>query len=501
MAVLSSDIAAGGSFDDTTRPGLWIPPALREAWPHLPGFLPEFRLLDAPPPPGSGDLTAGEGAAAFHEAPVDTPAFNGLRRPVALVFPGLPPAAPPPGPEVVAALAPQGPLSPHTRFADPFRARPCSAAEAAAILELWRRTEAENRAIGAFLHMQRWKRAAIATAFGHRDGHAPFAETPAEALGQRRGAVLAWATRLSAETEAEAARRGVPLWRVEDGFLRSIGLGVNFAPAASLAVDPIGMHYDATRPSRLERILAETAFAPELLARARALREEIARRDITKYNLDQAPPPLPATPGRPRLLVVGQVEDDASIRFGAGRIRTNAALLAAVRAAHPDAFIVWKPHPDVETGYRRGYLPPRQALRYADTVLPQGDIRPLFRQVDALHTMTSLAGFEALLRGLPVTTWGRPFYAGWGLTTDMDPPPRRGRRLSLDELVAGALILYPRYQDPVTGLPCTPELLLERLSNPRLWPPLPPGQARWLRWWKLQGRILRALRHWGVWQR
>ena len=59
--------------------------------------------------------------------------------------------------------------------------------------------------------------------------------------------------------------------------------------------------------------------------------------------------------------------------------------------------------------------------------------------------MTSLVGFEALLRGLPVVTYGQPFYAGWGLTRDHAPLARRTRRLSLDELVAGALLRYPRY--------------------------------------------------------
>jgi capsular polysaccharide export protein len=86
-----------------------------------------------------------------------------------------------------------------------------------------------------------------------------------------------------------------------------------------------------------------------------------------------------------------------------------------------------------------------------------------------------LSGFEALLRGRRVVTHGRPFYAGWGLTEDRDPPPRRGRRLSLDELVAAALILYPRYRDPVTGLPCPPEVLLERLAAA---PAPPPARAR-----------------------
>ncbi len=63
-----------------------------------------------------------------------------------------------------------------------------------------------------------------------------------------------------------------------------------------------------------------------------------------------------------------------------------------------------------------------------------------------------------------MTTHGLPFYAGWGLTDDPGCP-RRTRRLTLDELVAGALILYPRYVDPRTGLPCPPEVLVQRLAE------------------------------------
>ena len=63
--------------------------------------------------------------------------------------------------------------------------------------------------------------------------------------------------------------------------------------------------------------------------------------------------------------------------------------------------------------------------------------------------MTSLTGFDALLRGKQVIVHGRPFYAGWGLTQDLLPVPRRQRYLSLDELVAGALLHYPLYWDPL----------------------------------------------------
>jgi capsular polysaccharide export protein len=64
-----------------------------------------------------------------------------------------------------------------------------------------------------------------------------------------------------------------------------------------------------------------------------------------------------------------------------------------------------------------------------------------------------------------VTVHGVPFYAGWGLTIDRGPvPARRTARRTLDELVAAALLLYPRYLDPLTGLPCPAEVLVGRLA-------------------------------------
>ena len=471
----------------TPRP-LWIPPALRREIPHLAAFFPDCAVLPEGAPCPDGALIAGEGAAAFHEGPWVAPRFHDVKRAVGLVVPGLPGPVHADDDRLDAAARAALPFS---RFVDPFHAKPCSLAEALDTLILWRATVAENRGIGAFLYMALWQHREIARAFGHDQGHAPFFLRTRAALAERNGALLAWASKLKPETERAAK---MPVWRVEDGFIRSVGLGVYFAPAASLTLDPIGMHYDAERPSRLEKILAETVFSPALLARAAALRAEILRLNVTKYNVGGAAPPLPATPGRKRLLVVGQVEGDASIKYGAGEVRTNLGLLKAVRAAAPDAFIIWKPHPAVETGQRRGYLPPDLAAQFADLVLPQGDIGSLFGQVDGLHTLTSQAGFEALLRGLPVTCWGRPFYAGWGLTEDREVVARRQRFLTLDELVAACLILYPRYQDPMTGLPCTPELLLERLGDATAWPSPPLFWRGYRLVEKLFGRVQLGLR-------
>ncbi len=195
-------------------------------------------------------------------------------------------------------------------------------------------------------------------------------------------------------------------------------------------------------------------------------------------------PQLPA--GRRVVLVPGQVADDLSVRLGGGAIQSNLALLQAVRGAAPDAHILYKPHPDVDAGHRQGAIPDAQVLEIADGIVRGVPMAALISAVQEVHTLTSLTGFEALLRGRTVTCWGQPFYSGWGLTRDMAPMLRRTRQLTLPELAAGVLLLYPRYLDPVTGMPCPAEVLLDRLSDPALWRAGPLVRVR-----RAQGRVAR----------
>ncbi|RDD92979.1 capsular polysaccharide biosynthesis protein, partial [Paracoccus pantotrophus] len=251
--------------------------------------------------------------------------------------------------------------------------------------------------------------------------------------------------------------------RIEDGFLRSRGLGAALVPPLSLVADDLGIYYDPGRESRFERLMAEP-LPPGGGERALHLARLLVEAGITKYNLSGEPPDLP--PGR-RILVPGQVEDDASIRLGAGRERSNLALLERTRAENPNAVLVYKPHPDVEAGLRPGLVPEAELRRLADVVARNSAADALMGQVDEVWTMTSTLGFEALLRGLPVTTLGAPFYAGWGLTRDLGPvPARRQVRADLARLAHAALIAYPRYYDPVSRLPCPPEVALDRLRDP-----------------------------------
>lgn len=253
--------------------------------------------------------------------------------------------------------------------------------------------------------------------------------------------------------------------RVEDGFLRSRGLGAELVPPLSLALDDRGIYYDPTRPSRLETLIAARAdLRPDQALRAERLVEAVQCLGLSKYNIGI---PLPDLPEGRRILVPGQVEDDASILLGAGTIRTNAALLAEVRAANPDAVILYKPHPDVSAGLRVGAVTDADTL--ADQIVENVDMAALLDTVDEVWTMTSGTGFEALLRGRRVVTFGAPFYAGWGLTEDRGAvPARRGVDVPLLGLVHAALIDYPRYLDPVTGRPCPVETALDRLATGRI---------------------------------
>lgn len=325
--------------------------------------------------------------------------------------------------------------------------------------------------IGCLAGIAPWKRKRIAAIFANRHGP-PLAKSAREAVRLARrngGAVACWASRHPPGLVELARAGGVEVWSIEDGFIRSAGLGVALVQPGSVVLDRLGIHYDAAEPSELEQLLERADFAPGLLARADTLIAALRTRGITKYNLAGGLPELPQ--GRRVVLVAGQVEDDLSVKLG-GKSRTMAEVLARARAEEPDAFLVYKPHPDVVSGLRDGLV-----AGQADLVLPQADLAGLLERVDAVHVLTSLTGFEALLRGCEVVVHGAPFYAGWGLTRDLDPPPRRGRQLSLAELVAGALIEYPLYWDPAAGRRCEVEVLVERLAQGGTAPP-PAGWQR-----------------------
>lgn len=374
---------------------------------------------------------------------------------------------------------------------DPCRDRLCSFEEAVDQLEAELRSHREDRAGHVATGMRLWKRSRLQQVFGREKPLIFIDKFDAAANRARRTgrSLIVWAGKAPNDPPPD-----LHLLRIEDGFLRSRGLGANLVPPLSLVADDLGIYYDPTRESRLERLIL-AGPPPGGEARAEKLLRGLIAAGLSKYNLTAA---RPALPEGFKVLVPGQVEDDASIRQGSDGVNTNTALLQAARSAYPDAKLIYKPHPDVEAGLRTGAI---DATGLADHIALHADPLHLIEACDAVVTMTSLLGFEALLRGKPVTCLGAPFYAGWGLTTDLGPIPERRLRApdghplprpSLLALVHAALIAYPRYFDPVSRRPCPPEVVLDRLASGTNLPPSPG--LRLLA--KLQGRFATYARLW-----
>ena len=334
---------------------------------------------------------------------------------------------------------------------DPYHDRLCDLERVIATLEATQRAWIEDRHGWVGRNIRLWKRPHMQAMFGQQK---PMRFGTPRVAGDAR--VMSW---------GRAAEPGEVC--VEDGFIRSQGLGAKLVPPMSLALDDTGIYYDPTRPSRLETLIAKSGSLPDhALDRARRVIRRLVTEEVTKYAAGAKGTLLEHHEKRPVLLVPGQVENDASVVVGSPEIKTNAALLKRVRDANAEAFILYKPHPDVVAGLRPGAVADADAGQWADRVITDIPMSRLLHQVDAVWTMTSLTGFEALLRDVPVTTLGVPFYAGWGLTTDLCPTPgRRGQVVSLEALVYASLIEYPRYFDPVTGQACPVEIMLDRLRD------------------------------------
>jgi len=348
-----------------------------------------------------------------------------------------------------------------TSFENPFTRDTIDALGAIELCGFWRRLIDANRDVSGGAGFAFWKQDHVAPLLW--GGCSPF-RFQRNADGASPGDCIAlWRAKVPPAAVAELERRNVSLVEVEDGFLRSRGLGADCIPPLSITVDRLGVHFDPSRPSELEVLLQEGTFDQPILDRARELRRLIVDAGIGKYERGRTV--LERRSERRHVLVPGQVEDDRAVIAGGCGLVSNLELLSRVRERVPDAHILYKPHPDVLAGHRRGALGNRECLELADEIVGELSIASLIDVADEVHVNTSLAGFEALLRGKQVSTYGVPFYAGWGLTCDFGPvPDRRTAKRTIDELVAATLLLYPRYLDPVTGLPCPAEVVVARLS-------------------------------------
>jgi len=314
-------------------------------------------------------------------------------------------------------------------------------------------------------HFRRWKQAIVEAYFpqahvtflplylSDRDFARDWADT---IRASARPAFLVWGQNAPDAAVRFARENSIPLYFVEDGFIRSLVANASHSAPFSLTLDSRAPYFDSRRASDLECLLGSHDFAgdPALMERARSGIGALLASGLSKYNAAvsaAATTHEPMTKARRRILVLGQVEDDASIRLGCDRPTTNNDVVRTAAAENPGCEILYRPHPDVLNGVRRRLSNPAEVAHLCQIVADPIPLPDLLAMADHVYTITSLGGFEALLRNIPVTVLGCPFYAGWGLTDDRQANARRGRKLSVEELFAGAYILYPRYFNPATG--------------------------------------------------
>ena len=315
------------------------------------------------------------------------------------------------------------------------------------------------------LNFTKWKQNYIRTFLG-RDQEILFVTSAADAI--RKGfnghsQLITWASK----NQSDVKQLTESAWQVEDGFIRSTGLGSDLTAPASLVLDKAGIYYDPSKPSDLEIILQRKSFTREELERANKLTISLLENELSKYNLGRTfdRSIIKVAHKQKILLVPGQVEDDASIKKGCVDVLNNTDLIKAVRRNEPDAYLIYKPHPDVVSGNRKGKVDAKVLEQYCNLVLNDASITDCLEVVDEVHTMTSLVGFEGLMRELTVVCYGLPFYSNWGLTVDRHKLERRSRQLKLDELVAATLIDYPLYINWKTGAFTTPEVIVKQLKD------------------------------------
>ena len=205
--------------------------------------------------------------------------------------------------------------------------------------------------------------------------------------------------------------QNLDIFFLEDGFIRSSPDDDSSAPPLSIVMDSQAPYFDTTRPNDLTDLIANFDFEQDGYdeALAQEMLDYYVAHRVSKYNhqpyVDVAP--LYGVKNKERILVLGQVPHDDSLKYGGG---IGITLLDVVNKAieeNPDAQIIVKPHPMtlddpsvVSALTELDCLILTQSIHLVDAL----------KTVDHVYTITSLGGFEALLRGKRVTALGRPFY-------------------------------------------------------------------------------------------
>lgn len=273
---------------------------------------------------------------------------------------------------------------------------------------------------------------------------------------------------------------------VEDSFLRSQTTVADKKAkmedklSLSFTLDDLAPHFCGNYVSRLEQKINSTVkLSKSDLQRARECIKKITDNYLTKYNHQPIFVLEVLKTERHKVLIIDQSVGDYSIILGGnGRRRNFEQMLEDAVKENSDSLIFVKVHPDTlarKRGNGSGYFT-LENTNYKNVVLFAENVNPIavLKNVDKVYVWSSGMGFEALMCGKEVVTYGTPFYAGWGQTTDRNEifetsamKKRRSQKRSLEELFYFSYIWYSHYVNPEQKCPCEIETAIDYLLKRR----------------------------------
>lgn len=167
-------------------------------------------------------------------------------------------------------------------------------------------------------------------------------------LAEEKCEDFVWGRDLLPALAAITLTHSIPVYFLEDGFLRSIRPSASRTPPLSLVLDRRTPYFYCHEASVLEMLLKNYDFEADetLMSRAAAAIGLLLESGISKYN-DEGHSKAEQIYGaktRKRVLVIGQVEDDASIRYGCLSPLSNNDLVRLAASEQPEAQILSRPH-------------------------------------------------------------------------------------------------------------------------------------------------------------
>lgn len=266
-----------------------------------------------------------------------------------------------------------------------------------------------------------------------------------------------------------------PLYVIEDGFIKSIASpwdkhsDMKYRYNCSYTINSSIPYFNSLKTSLLEELLNDENLVinEEQKNRAKANIDKIISNNITKYNHQPIFVPNIGRKNVRKILVVDQSYGDMAISTARANDETFFNMLNDAIKENPDADIIVKTHPDTLLGAAKGYY---TSIKQQDNVYPYTEaINPisLINYCDEVYVCSSQMGFEALLCGKKVHSYGVSFYSNYGLTIDKQYCERRKVKRTLEEMFYIIYIMFSYYVNPDTECKCELEDIIDYVLDKR----------------------------------